>query len=485
MRRSRRVIPFVVFVAALVVVALLLHREDQGLPGNLPGVPTPPGAKTDRERAPLPDPFAYDPSRKAEFERRAAAGTSHVLYARSPGGAGITAQRVARWRPQVEAAAKQAGVDPDRLEALVFLESAGREDAMAGDTEGAVGLTQILAETGQNLLGMHVDVAKSRRYTRRIRRQLVRGHLLQVQKLRAARAKVDQRFDPQLSLLATARYLTMAKARFKREDLAFVSYHMGMGNLQNVLRAYGKGNVGYTQLYFDSTPVRHAAAYAKLASFGDDSSNYWWKLGAAKEIMRLSRDDAGELARLEAAQMAKNSAEEVLHPPGSTPRFTTPAKLKEAWADEQIVAFPQQERVTGLRLDAHMGELGAPPTLYQGLRPEALATALYIGAEARAISKRSPLIVTSTVRDEVYQRRLVARNREATRNYSLHTTGWAFDIARRYRSKAHALAFQFVLDRLQVLDAIAWVREPGAIHVTAAPEGKALLPLLKRVQPDG
>ena len=85
-------------------------------------------------------------------------------------------------------------------------------------------------------------------------------------------------------------------------------------------------------------------------------------------------------------------------------------------------------------------------------------------------------MVTSTVRDDDYQRRLVARNREATRNYSLHTTGWAFDIARQYRSKVQALAFQFVLDRLQVLDAIAWVREPAAIHVTAAPEGKALLP---------
>ncbi len=104
----------------------------------------------------------------------------------------------------------------------------------------------------------------------------------------------------------------------------------------------------------------------------------------------------------------------------------------------------------------------------------------------RALSGgQAPLIVTSTVRDDAYQKRLVARNGEATRNYSLHTTGWAFDIARKYRSKAHAQAFQFVLDRLQVLDAIAWVREPGAIHVTAAPEGKALLPLLKRVQPGG
>ena len=60
------------------------------------------------------------------------------------------------------------------------------------------------------------------------------------------------------------------------------------------------------------------------------------------------------------------------------------------------------------------------------------------------------------------------RNREATRNYSLHTTGWAFDIARRYRSRRQALAFQFVLDRLQVLDAIAWVREPDAIHITVS-----------------
>ena len=74
--------------------------------------------------------------------------------------------------------------------------------------------------------------------------------------------------------------------------------------------------------------------------------------------------------------------------------------------------------------------------------------------------------MTSTVRDEAYQQQLVRRNREATRNYSLHTTGWAFDVARDYASRRQALAFQFVLDRLQVLDAIAWVREPGAIHIT-------------------
>ena len=89
--------------------------------------------------------------------------------------------------------------------------------------------------------------------------------------------------------------------------------------------------------------------------------------------------------------------------------------------------------------------------------------------------------MTSTVRDEAYQAALVRRNREATRNYSLHTTGWTFDVARTYATQRQALAFQFVLDRLQILDEIAWVREPGAIHVTAAGGNEDLLPLLERL----
>ena len=108
--------------------------------------------------------------------------------------------------------------------------------------------------------------------------------------------------------------------------------------------------------------------------------------------------------------------------------------------------------------------------------------AMYIGAQVRHYSGRqAPLTVTSTVRDEAYQAALVRRNREATRNYSLHTTGWAFDVARTYATQRQALAFQFVLDRLQILDEIAWVREPGAIHVTAAGGNEDLLPLLERL----
>jgi hypothetical protein len=38
-----------------------------------------------------------------------------------------------------------------------------------------------------------------------------------------------------------------------------------------------------------------------------------------------------------------------------------------------------------------------------------------------------------------------------------------------------------VLDRLQALDVIAWVREPEAIHITVGDGAKPLLPLLERL----
>jgi hypothetical protein len=401
------VLPAALVAIAGAALALMLLR---GEPERLPVIPAPPGEE------PIEDPFAWTPERSDDFVRRAAQGTSHVLYTRSPGGAALSAERVARFRAPVERAAQAAGVSPDLLEALVFLESAGRPDARApGGLESAAGLTQILAETGQNLLGMRIDVARSESYTRRLER--ARSPRRRAA-LARARARVDQRFDPEQALAGTARYLKLARERFGREDLAFVSYHMGIGNLESVLRAFGGGPRSYAELYFDSTPTRHAAAYQRLASFGDDSSNYFWKLGAAREIMRLARADPEELARVAALQTADRSARTLLldgAPQGD---------LRPVPADSALRTAP------GVRL-----------------RPEALSVALYVGAQVRAISGAPALRVTRAA-----------------------DGGWTFRVARRYASRAQALAFQYVLDRLQVLNAIAWTRTERTIHVTAAQE---------------
>jgi hypothetical protein len=407
-RRSR-----LALVAGALIVAVAVAFALRGSSGRtvaVPTVPAPKGAK------PFADPYAWSPARSADFSRRAATGTADALYQRSPDGVAASAARVARYRPQIERAAKAAGVSADRLEGLVFLESAGRPDAMAGGIQGAVGLTQILAETGQNLLGMKVDTARSASYTRRIARATSARRLAALQR---ARARVDERFDPAKALSATARYLVMAKKKFGREDLAFVSYHMGMGNLDGVLKAYGKGSVPYVQLYFDSTPLRHAEAYGKLSGFGDDSSNYFWKIGAAETIMRTARTDPARLARQSALRRAPS-------PPA---------------ADGDSLAV---QSASGMRFKP-----GAR------LRAEAAALALYAGAQVQAISGEPSLSVAGTA-------------------------GARLDVSRRYASRAQALAFQYVLDRLRVLGAIEWWRDARDIHITVSKDAAALEPLLKR-----
>jgi hypothetical protein len=408
-RRSRLALVAGVLIAG-VALALALRG---GAPKPAPPVatvPAPKGVKT------IEDPYAWAPDRSADFSARAARGTSDLLYELSPDGVAVTAQRVARFRKPIEAAAASAHVSPDRLEGLVFLESAGRPDAMAGGVSGAAGLTQILAETGTDLLGMHIDVARSAGYTKRISHSTSARHTAALER---ARARVDDRFDPAKALAATARYLTIAKQKFGREDLAFESYHMGIGNLSGVLSAFGRGNVSYAQLYFDSTPLRHAAAYAKLSGFGDDSLNYFWKLGAAEAIMRQARSSPAALAR-----------------------------------EADIGEPPAQPAANGVLtpMKSVSGMVFAPGAK---LREEAAALALYVGAEVHAISDAPNLTVT-------------------------RTAGAELDVSRTYESRAQALAFQYVLDRLRVLDVITWSRGTREIHIAVSRDAAKLEPLLKR-----
>jgi hypothetical protein len=444
-------------------------------------------------RAPVPaptvalpsgDPLAYSPAREADFVRRATAGLAHVLYAKSPGGIAASVARTEHWRAPIAAAAAAAGVDADTLEALILLESAGRADAIAGgDVSGAAGLTQIVASTGTGLLGMRIDLAASRLRTRQLARALARHQVRRAGRLAALRRSADPRFDPVQALAATAHYLRLALSRFGRSDLAVESYHMGIGNLQTALSRYGAGaspEPSYARLYFDSTPSSHASAWGWLSSLGDDSATYLWRVYAARQIVELARANPAAFAQQAQLQVARNSAEEVLHPPATTPVYADPSSLQTAETAGQLIPLPATPLAgDGIAIDRGMGSLagrvGADASLYRALRPGALALLGYVGAQVQRISGVHPLTVTSTVRDEHYQRLLAGSDLEATPGYSLHTTGWAFDISRHYLNGAQAQALQFELDRLTALDLIAWVREPAAIHVAVAPDAGALL----------
>jgi hypothetical protein len=89
------------------------------------------------------------------------------------------------------------------------------------------------------------------------------------------------------------------------------------------------------------------------------------------------------------------------------------------------------------------------------LNAPAAALALYAGAQVQAISHEPALSVTGTA-------------------------DAGFEVSRRYASRAQALAFQYVLDRLRVLNVIDWSRSAREIHITVFKDAAALEPLLER-----
>jgi hypothetical protein len=436
--------------------------------GGLPRLPRPgPGPSVQAG-----NPFGYSTSQAAQFVARATAGSAHVLFTKSPGGVIATAARVAAYRRLIDQATAGTGIDPNLLEGLVFVESAGRPQIIAGsDPADAAGLTQILAQTGQSLLGMHINLARSRQLTTEIANA---GAYATLTRLLARRAAIDDRFDPPKELAATVRYLQLAQRQFGRADLAIVSYHMGIGNLQQVLDDYNGGRpVPYAQLYFDTTPTRHAAAYDLLNGFGDDSSLYYWRVLGAVQVMALYRHDRGALYRLARLQTATDSAAEVLHPPDRTPSFSDPSMLDQAYQNRTVVPLPADPARLGLAYGAQMGasatSVGAPVALYRGLRPTALAMLIGMAHDVRALTRASaPLTVARAVTDTRYQRAIGISDPPAT-------TGYKFALLRRYANVRQATALQDVLDRLQALNLIAWAREPTTIEVTVASDAAGVI----------
>jgi hypothetical protein len=464
--KQRRARLAALLVALVVAVAAAISAIGGG------SLPSPPPAGP-AGGAGAGDPFGYVASREADYVARATAGNAHVLFTKSPGGALATAARVAAYRPLVERAAAGTAIDPNLLEALVFVESAGRPQIIAGsDPADAAGLTQILAQTGQGLLRMHIDLTRSRRLTRQIEAVGAGTRAGRLAPLLARRAAADDRFNPAKELAATVRYLQLSEQRFGRQDLAIESYHMGIGNLQQVLAGYDGGQAApYAQVYFDSSPDRHPSTYRLLAGFGDDSSLYYWRVLGAAQIMRLYRTDRRALARLAALEGADDAGGAVLHPADRTAAFNDPAALAAAYQKRKLVPLPSNGAALGLIFErgfAARARSGAnPASLYRGLRPVALRLLIELAARVRALAGgRGELRVYSTVDDTRDQQRIGD-------DFTADATGWSFRIARRYVSRAQADAFQAMLDRLQSLNLIAWVREPSVIDVTVASDGTA------------
>src|SRR3954451_25244756 len=100
-----------VAVAAVALAAVLLSRGDADVPRTL----TPGAGNTET----TVDPIAWDADRKDELDRPAATGLAPVLYAKSPGGAVVSAVRTATCGPQIDRVAEREPLELGTLEAIV------------------------------------------------------------------------------------------------------------------------------------------------------------------------------------------------------------------------------------------------------------------------------------------------------------------------------------------------------------------------------
>jgi hypothetical protein len=440
----------VAIAGAVAAVAILLLREDEiSEPAIVLQLPAQIGDS---------DPLRFEPGRTEEYEQAAAFGLSHVLFEKSPDGVVRAAQRTALFRASVDEATSGTGIDPDMVEAIVLLESAGREDVIAGDDPvNAAGLTQIVAETATDFLGMQVDLEASRRLTRLLGEAVRRGDDAEAARLRSERRQVDARFDPEQALAGTVRYLTEAKKVFGRDDLAVVSYHMGIGNLSDAVRAYAAqqddsveavvsgADIDYARLYFDSTPTLHRASWELLASFGDDSQTYYWRVLGALGIMHLLRSNPGRLERLAELHDGLPSAALVLHPPTVRERYADRAQLEDAVARGALVPV-RPTNAAHLTIDPQLSRalkaLTHEPSDYLALRPRAARLLTYLCAKVYELSSEErPLALTRATYDDEASTQLTPRDPGAAADADMHSTGFAFDIRRRYGSSAQAEAF--------------------------------------------
>jgi len=385
------------------------------------------------------------------LEQAAAVGLSRRFF---DGGVFTSAARVAQWRPQVVRAARAAGIDPNILEAIVYVESSGRADVTNG---AAVGLTQLHPAAARRL-GLHVDVRHAKVLTHRIARS---WHAKHAHQLRHWRARYDERFAPAKALRATAQYLAHARATLGRDDLAIEAYQTGIAALRGT-----------------------SATYAERYFHGGRVDDYALHVFAAERVLHLFRANRSALAFEAQQQARKNSAEEYLHPLSVTHRFGSPGAVLRAEQHRALRMIPVDTPNTHIAIGGSLGgeahKFGRARRLYRALRPQALTTLMYIGERVHELARTThPLVLTSAVRDNRYQRVLMRVNANAARSYSMHTTGYAFDIARAYSSTRQARAFQYVLDRLVAANAIAYIREAAAIHIAVAADAPAKIKLLE------
>jgi Transglycosylase SLT domain len=431
-------------------------------------------------------------------------------------GAGRVASE--RFGKMFEAASVASGFSRSKLEAIAYVESYGRADAVS--TSGPRGIMQFTADTARVAGVIHKeDVLKT--LTLRIPlkdrkgRPLKKGGKLQyrtVRKKRTVKVEVDDRMKPDKAISGAARYLSYLSRKYGSEDLAIFAYHCGEGCMAQFLEAAKKSErfkAGVTapKLFFLNSPAWNRELYRLVAYHmkRDWSPTYYFRVARAEELLALYRTNRSDFGRLldECRNKVKpeNSApyrfwawlgpkdliyeqcEDLIHDPGhklvkalDRPDFYGFLLRKDG--PGSIGEMEEKARIKNRKkLEAYLEKHLKHKEYYLQASASAIGALAYVTFETRRLfeaaypkKKWAPLEVTALVRALEYQGRLHGDYDVSRTALPSHCTGEVFDLSYKDITEAEYASLLFVLEDIGNDGYLSYIVESGnCFHVVHSP----------------
>jgi hypothetical protein len=395
----------------------------------------------------------------------------------------------------IERAAQASGLDPMVLAGMIFIESYG--DPLAKSPTGPAGIAQMTKASAKEM-GLATDrktQVGSRTVTRT--RTVGRGkdrHKVVESKEEPIFQKVDERYDPELAVMAMARRIANRRAWLGGKlDFAVVEYHMGAGRIAKLLSAYFGRTIkvdqmaaamrdaplSYPELFWKNTPYYRPELYKQIEALNrvDFSPTYYFRVQQAMRLLALYKQSPAEYATL-TSKFQGGFGRTVL--PDWQWSFVGERQAMQltlqtsrdldAALGQRIVKLPAVASMFGVRVQqkgkddiyavAERSTIGC--LLFVARQLERLEGKNYKGVQTNSLVK---------LLNDVDSRGETKKSPSAETGLPMHALGWAFDLPRKGLSKDQVRDLNFVLTDLRYAGLLAVTDEAkqAAFHVVRNP----------------
>lgn len=215
-----------------------------------------------------------------------------------------------QYRDLIWAEAARNSLTPERFEAQMFVEAMCKTDQI-NQISGAAGFTQLMLD-----VGCEEGLVMDKTFCKQVLKPGSKIKFIPKEK------KIeDRRLDPKFAIPTAAKILGKAAKYWGDENWSYVQYHMGVGNLRNLVMDYldetrpgWRANfpanfsntsdpnrsipqaialygISYDDIFFRCNPKTTPKTYRRLYKMSDDSATYVYTGLAALKGLNLMRTD--------------------------------------------------------------------------------------------------------------------------------------------------------------------------------------------------